>query len=114
MRIAIVSSLIMTALATTGVAQAGMALGHYECWYFGEARMMLNFEVTSDSSYTNAYSGDAGTYALNGKNVTWGPGPMKEMMPDGFTAIYEVRNGTPTLAIISARGAEAEFCEKAK
>lgn len=96
-----------------GTAAAGMAEGEYECWYFNQPRLGLNFAVTGPTTYTHTMDGKPGEYELNGKTLTWKSGPMQGSMPDGFTTIYEVRGGTPTVAFMSGRGAEAAFCEKA-
>jgi hypothetical protein len=109
-------ALFAAGLATTGMgaASAGMAEGLYECWFFNEARGGLNFQVDSATSYTSVAQGTTGEYALSGRDLTWVSGFMKGAMPDGFTTIYEVRNGNPTVAFISGRGSEAAFCEMAK
>lgn len=96
-----------------GAAQAGMSEGAYECWFFSQPQPSLNITVTGATSYTAAADGSDGEYALSGSDVTWVSGLMKGSMPDGFTTLYEVRHGVPTIAFISARGAEAAFCEHA-
>jgi hypothetical protein len=113
MRGAFFSGLVLAAIGTSGLAQAGMATGAYECWYFSQAQMMLNFTVTGADTYVGSASGESGTYALSGKSLTWASGPLVGIMPDGFTAIYEVRGGIPTVSYVSGRGAEAAFCENA-
>ena len=35
-----------------------------------------------------------------------------EVLPDGFTTLYQERNGRPTVSFQSGRGAEAAFCER--
>lgn len=95
----------------TGAAQASMAEGTYECWYFTQAQPGLNVTVTGPSSYVATADGSQGEYALNGRNLTWISGLMKGAMPDGFTSIYKVRDGTPTIAFMGSGGSEAAFCE---
>jgi len=96
----------------TSAASAGMATGPYACWYFSDARLTFNFTVLNADSY-NGYDGTPGKYALDAasKEVTFVSGTLEGAMPDGFKAIYEVRQGIPTLAYISPRGAEALFCQ---
>jgi hypothetical protein len=94
-----------------GAAQAGMAEGTYECWYFSQAQPGLNVTVTGPTTYTAVADGSTGEYALSGTNLTWVSGLMKGAMPDGFTTLYEVRQGIPTIAFMSGRGAEAAFCQ---
>ncbi len=100
------------AVLAAGVAQAGgMQPGLYECWAWGQARMLLNVTVTGATSYRGEASGEDGTYSLNGTSLTWESGPLVGIMPDGFSTIYEVRNGTPTISYTGTSGGEAAFCE---
>jgi hypothetical protein len=100
-------------LAAPSPAQAAMANGSYECWHFSEARLTFNFTVLGPDSY-EGYDGTAGTYVHDTASgeVTFTSGPLAGAMPDGFKAIYELRNNVPTLSYISGKsGAEALFCE---
>lgn len=97
---------------TTWAVAADMAAGSYECWHFSQPRLLLNFTVTGPETY-EGYDGTTGTYSLGADNVvTFLSGPLQDIMPDGFSARYEVRNGKPTLSYISGRGSEAAFCER--
>jgi hypothetical protein len=96
-------------------AQAAMANGSYKCWHFSEARLTFNFTVFGPDSY-EGYDGTAGTYVHDTASgeVTFTSGPLAGAMPDGFKAIYELRENVPTLSYISGTsGAEALFCENA-
>ncbi|WP_157894686.1 hypothetical protein [Aquibium oceanicum] len=89
-----------------------MATGTYECWYFNQAQLTLNFTVDGPGTYTG-YDGASGTYSVDALGaVTFLSGPLQGVMPDGFVASYEVRQGIPTLSYISGRGAEAAFCQR--
>ncbi|APH74174.1 hypothetical protein BSQ44_24480 [Aquibium oceanicum] len=91
---------------------ADMATGTYECWYFNQAQLTLNFTVDGPGTYTG-YDGASGTYSVDALGaVTFLSGPLQGVMPDGFVASYEVRQGIPTLSYISGRGAEAAFCQR--
>ncbi len=94
-------------------AAASVALGSYECWAYSRPRMGLNFKVTGPGRYTNA-DGKAGVFTYNAstKAIVFTTGPLSNIMPDGFKAIYEVRQGKPTVSYIGTSGSEASFCEK--
>lgn len=101
---------LLTLLA--GAAQAtGVTPGLYECWAWGQARMLLNVTITGDSTYRGEASGETGTYSLNGNTLTWDSGPLKGIMPDGFTTVFEVREGVPTISYLGTSGSEASFCQ---
>ena len=111
------ASMIALAGAAGGAGAAyaqGMAEGPYECWFFSEPRPGLNFSVTGPSSYVGIESGEAGEYALAGEALTWVSGSMSGVMPDGFTTVYQVRQGNPTVSFVGKSGSEAAFCEKVK
>lgn len=102
---------LVFAIAAGPALADGMATGDYECWYFSQAQSSLNFNVTGPGSYTG-YDGAPGTFTISADGqVTFESGPLQGVMPDGFIARYEVRQGRPTLSYISGRGAEAAFCE---
>jgi hypothetical protein len=98
--------------AVPAAADTGLAAGAYECWHFGSARLLLNFTVTGPDSYAG-YDGTPGNFEFDPSTgeVVFISGPLHGIMPDGFKAVYEVRDGVPTLSYISARGAEAAFCQ---
>lgn len=104
---------MMAVLSSTAHA-TGVAEGLYECWAWGQARMLLNVTVTGASTYRGEESGETGTYSLKGNALTWESGPLKGIMPDGFTTIYEVREGVPTISYLGTTGSEASFCENTK
>jgi hypothetical protein len=89
----------------------GMVPGLYECWAWGQARMMLNVTVTGPGRYRGEDSGRTGKYTLVGRDLTWTSGPLKGILPEDFRAIYEVRNGTPTISYGRPDEMEASFCE---
>lgn len=112
MRILILAAAVAAAGVVPSAASTGMAAGDYECWYFSDARLTFNFSVSGPGAYTG-YDGSAGTYALDPSTgeVVFASGTLAGAMPDGFKAVYEVREGIPTLSYISPRGAEALFCQ---
>jgi hypothetical protein len=103
-----------TAAAAAGANAPGtMAAGSYECWANGQARMLMNFNVTSGSSYSG--QGKAGTYSIDASGrLTFRGGNLDGAMPQGFYARYYAPGGRPTVSFVSPRGAEAAFCQKVK
>lgn len=89
-----------------------VALGDYECWANGSARMLLNFKVTTAGQYTasdgsrSSFSHDPATGQIVFK------GYLAESMPNGYTTKYHEPKGRPTVSFRSARGSEASFCER--
>lgn len=117
MRIFMAATLAVAAMiagAMPSAGNGGMAEGEYACWYFSEARLTLNFTVLGPDSY-KGYDGTPGAYRLDPATgeVVFVSGTLEGVMPDGFKAVYEVREGVPTLSYISGRGAEAAFCQNA-
>jgi hypothetical protein len=112
-----VAALIAAAgfIAAPSVANAAMQNGKYECFYFSTPRLTFAFTATGPSTYLD-YKGNPGTYThdTGTERVTFDTGFLSTAMGDGFYAIYQVRNGTPTLAYMSnSSGAEVLFCENA-
>jgi hypothetical protein len=96
----------------TGTA-AAVAAGDYECWAFGEARMLLNFTVTGTGTY-RASDDSVGTFTYDAATgIIVFTGYLADSMPSGFTAKYYEPKGTPTVSFRGRGGAEASFCEKA-
>jgi hypothetical protein len=87
--------------------------GSYECWANGQARMLMNFQVTGGNSYTG--QGRAGSYAMDGTGrVTFRGGNLDGVMPPGFYARYHTPGGRSTVSFMSPRGAESGFCQKVR
>ncbi|MGE0007760.1 MAG: hypothetical protein AB7S92_19540 [Parvibaculaceae bacterium] len=113
MRLHVAAFILAAASLAAPPAHADMANGSYECWYFSEARLTFNFTVLGPDSY-KGYDDTPGTYSHDTASgeVTFTSGTLSGAMPDGFKAIYEIREGVPTLSYISGRsGAEALFCQ---
>jgi len=113
---------IVLALAVAGASlaavssanAASMAMGSYECWGNGEARMLMNFKVTGANSYIGS-DNSKGTYTLGqGNKVNFTSGSLNGVMPDGFTATYVIRQGVPVVTFVGPSGAEAQYCEHVK
>ncbi len=93
-------------------AAGTVALGSYECWAHGSARMLLNFKVTSAGQYI-ASDGSRSTFShdpATGRIVF--KGYLAESLPNGFTTKYYEPKGRPTVSFRSAGGSEASFCER--
>ena len=90
-------------------------MGSYECWANGQARMLLNFSIRSNTQYTGS-DGQAGSYSLdsNTGRVTFRGGALDGVMPKGFFAVYHAPKGMPTLSFRNSGGSEVSFCEKAR
>ncbi|PWR18822.1 hypothetical protein [Zavarzinia compransoris] len=100
--------------AGAAAAAADMASGAFECWFFSEPRLTLNFTVTGPGTY-KGYDGSAGEYSISeASEVTFTSGTLAGALPDGFKAVYEVRQGVPTLSFVSGRGSEAAFCQNTR
>jgi len=86
-------------------------LGSYLCWANGSARMLLNFTVTSAGHY-HAADGTSGTFTFNpATTAIVFTGYEGNVMPAGFTSIYHVPQGRPTVSFRGTGGAEAAFCQ---
>lgn len=90
-----------------------MAEGAYECWANGAARPLLNFTVRGGGRYVGT-DGAVGAYRLDPSTarLTFAGGALDGVMPDGFSALYAVRQGRPTVSFRGRGGGEAAFCEK--
>lgn len=91
-----------------------VALGSYECWAWGQARMLMNFKVTSDKRYTNEDGKKKGDYAYSSSTglITFKGGHLDGILPKGFTAVYHEKNNKPTVSFRGSSGSEAQFCER--
>ena len=91
-----------------------MAMGSYECWGNGSARMLLNFTVRSATQYTGS-DGKPGTFTVDGGGrIAFRGGALDGAMPAGFYAVYYEPKGVPTVSFRSSRDSEASFCQKAR
>ena len=111
-QMAVASVVACAALAQTASA-ATMAMGSYECWGNGEARLLMNFTVTGQDTYKGS-DDSTGHFALSGNRVNFTSGTLNGVMPDGFVANYVIRQGIPTVSFVGPSGAEAQFCEHVK
>ena len=85
--------------------------GKYECWAWGQARLLMNFTVTGPGTFRRDSGAGRFTVGPGGKlTVT---GPMLDAMPDGFSAVYHEPNGKPTVSFRGRSGSESAFCERA-
>jgi hypothetical protein len=91
----------------------GVAEGAYECWANGEARPLMNFSIRGASQYVGS-DGKSGAYRLDPATtrLTFTGGALDGIMPAGFSAVYHVPQGRPTVSFRGRSGAEAAFCEK--
>ena len=99
--------------APAAAGTGALATGAYTCWANGEGRGIMNFTVTGSGRYTGS-DGAAGAFTYNAATtrVTFTSGALAGVMPDGFYAVYHLAQGRPTVSFMSARGAEAVFCQK--
>jgi len=90
----------------------GLAIGKYECWAYGRARMLLNLTIETGNRYRDS-AGKQGAFEFNPANrrVTFRGGMRDGGLPAGTYASYEERSGVPTLSVRAADGAEVSFCE---
>jgi len=92
-------------------AASAVPLGSYQCWANGSARMLLNFTVTSAGHY-HAADGTDGTFTYNPSTTAIVfTGYEGKVMPPGFTSIYHVPQGRPTVSFRGTGGAEVSFCQ---
>jgi hypothetical protein len=101
-------ALVFVPISTGFVLAQGVPPGSYECWYFTRAQPGLNFTVGGGGAYTDV-DGKKGSMAVgrDGKIVFSGGAH------DGSNAVYKGGN-PPTISFVSARGAEAAFCQLAR
>ncbi len=90
----------------------GIREGQYECWSFSSARMMLNFRVTSGSSYTGS-DGNSGKYSYDpgSGRLTFKSGFLAGAVPDGYHWAYHSPGGRPTASLRNAGNSEVSFCQ---
>ncbi len=104
------------ALLATGAAAAPPKVAHgtYECWANGAARMLMNFKVIGDGRYSNEDGNEKGVFVYDPASgvMTFQGGHLDGVMPEGFKAVYQERQGRPVLSFISRSGGEAAFCER--
>ena len=91
----------------------GVALGTYECWSNGQARMLWNFKITGNGTYTGS-GGAPGRFAFDtgSTRINFRGGSLDNAFGDGFYTMYHEPSGRPTVSIRSTRGSEAGFCQK--
>ena len=91
---------------------AGIREGQYACWAFSSARMMLNFRITSASSYTGS-DGNSGKYFYDPGNgrLTFKSGFLAGAVPDGYHWLYHSPGGRPTASLRNAGNTEVSFCQ---
>ncbi len=112
-RATVVAVTVSSAGAAASAADTApeMVSGDYECWFFSQPQPIMNFTVVGPGSY-KGYDDSAGEYSIDAAGeVTFTSGTLEGVMPDGYKAVYEVREGIPTLSFISNRGSEAAFCQ---
>lgn len=97
-------------VAQSSASGKGPALGSYECWFFSQARMGLNFKLQGNGRYTDS-EGKAGAYTFDAKS---GAIRFKGGVLDGQAPIYHEPNGHPTASFRNNKGDEISFCELAK
>ena len=100
----------LVAVAVPAAAQT-VPTGKYECWAWGQARLLMNFTVTGPGVYRK--TNGAGTFKVGPGGKLAVTGPMMEEMPDGFSAVYHAPGGKPTVSFRGRSGSEAAFCERA-
>jgi len=98
-----------------GAHPGKVAMGSYECWANGQARMLLNFKIKSPTQYTGS-DDKPGNYTYNAASgaIAFKGGALDGVMPEGFTSIYHEPKGHPTVSFRGKSGAEASFCELVK
>ena len=91
-----------------------IARGTYECWANGQARMLMNFSIRTESQYVGS-DGRPGSYALGpGGRVTFRGGALDGVLPAGFYAVYYGPGGRPTVSFRNSGGSEVTFCQKVR
>jgi hypothetical protein len=92
---------------------AGVAVGSYECWANGQARLLLNFTALQGGRYRDS-EGHTGSISMNQANgrVTFQGGNLDGFLPAGFYAVYYAPKGRPTVSFRNSGGNEIQFCEK--
>jgi hypothetical protein len=74
--------------------------------------MMLNFRVTSGSSYTGS-DGNSGKYSYDpgSGRLTFKSGFLAGAVPDGYHWAYHSPGGRPTASLRNAGNSEVSFCQ---
>lgn len=89
-----------------------VALGSYECWANGSARMLLNFTITGPGRYT-ASDGSKGTFTFDpGSKAINFTGYERDVLPSGVHTIYHEPQGKPAVSFRNGSNSEISFCEK--
>ena len=98
--------------SATSATGPGIREGQYECWAFSSARMMLNFRITSGSSYTG-HDGNTGSYSYDpgSGRLTFKSGFLAGAVPDGYHWLYHSPGGRPTASLRNAGNTEVSFCQ---
>lgn len=115
----LIAAIALLCASATGKSQpaapAKVAMGSYECWANGQARMLLNFKIKSATQYTGS-DDKPGNYSYDSHSgkITFKGGSLDGAMPDGYVSIYHEQKGQPTVSFRSPRGAEASFCQLVK
>ena len=100
-------------VTAAGAAAGAVRLGSYECWAYGQARMLMNFRITSATQYVDS-EGKSGTYAVNGGRIVFRGGLLDGVLPAGFYSTYEMVQGRPKVSFRNSGGSEVQYCEWVK
>lgn len=101
------------AVGSAARSPAAVAVGGYECWANGQARMLMNFTIRDASRYTGS-DGATGTFSFDAATtrITFKGGALDGVMPAGFYAIYHSVQGRSKVSFMGPGGAEATFCDR--
>jgi len=90
----------------------GVAVGDYQCWANGQARMLLNFSVLSANQYRDS-EGKTGAFTIDPSNgrMAFKGGSLDGFLPAGFYAMYHTPQGRPTVSFRNSGGSEVTFCQ---
>src|SRR5689334_13628589 len=106
---------LFTAANSQGAHPVKVAMGSYECWANGQARMLLNFKIKSASQYTGSDDKPGNfTYNTASGAIAFKGGSLDGVMPEGYVSIYHEPKGLPTVSFRSPRGSEVSFCQLKK
>jgi hypothetical protein len=97
--------------AATG--SGGIALGAYECWANGQARLLMNFTALAGGKYTDSEN-KTGAYRVDptSQRITFKGGMLDGVLPAGFYAVYHLSQGVPAVSFRNAQGNEVSYCER--
>jgi hypothetical protein len=101
---ALAAAVLLPAIFTVEARAQAIPAGHYVCFHFTTPLPLLNFTIKGGGRYVDA-GGRTGSYSFSGGKITFHGGNF-----DGQHAAFRSR-GTPTIAFMSARGAETEVCQ---